>query len=42
MMDERFSELQRKPDAKFLGAGVSNNELSRDVSTFSMSANFKR
>ena len=24
MMDERFSELERKPDAKFLGAGVGN------------------
>jgi zinc protease len=38
MMDERFSELERKTDAKFLGAGVSGGGLSRDVSTFSMSA----
>jgi zinc protease len=38
MMDERFSELERKPDAKFLGAGVSGSGLSRDVSTFTMSA----
>jgi zinc protease len=38
MMDERFDELERKPDAKFLGAGVSGGGLSRDVSTFSMSA----
>ncbi len=38
MMDERFSELERKPDAKFLGAGVSNGGLSRDVSTFTMAA----
>jgi len=38
MMDERFSELERKPDAKFLGAGVSNGSLSRDVAAFSMDA----
>jgi len=38
MMDERFSELERKPDAKFLGAGVGNSDLSRDVSTFTMAA----
>ena len=31
MMDERFGELERKPDAKFLGAGVSGGGLSRDV-----------
>ena len=29
MMDERFSELERKPDAKFLGAGVGNGTLSK-------------
>jgi zinc protease len=38
MMDERFDELERKPDAKFLGAGVSGGGLSRDVSSFSMTA----
>ncbi len=38
MMDERFSALERKPDAKFLGAGVGNGGLSRDVSTFTMGA----
>ncbi len=38
MMSERFDELERKPDAKFLGAGVSGGGLSRDVSTFSMTA----
>ena len=38
IMDERFSELERKPDAKFLGASVSGGDLTRDVSTFSMSA----
>jgi zinc protease len=37
MMDDRFAELARKPDAKFLGAGVGNSSLSRDVSTFNMS-----
>jgi zinc protease len=38
IMDERFNELERKPDAKFLGAGVGNGGLSRDVSTFTMAA----
>jgi len=38
MMDERFSELERKPEAKFLGAGVGNGGLSKDVSTFTMAA----
>ena len=38
MFDERFSEVARKPDAKILGAGVSNSTLSRSVSTFSMGA----
>src|SRR5262245_10564168 len=38
MMDERFSELERKPDAKFLGAGVGDSSLSRDVATFTMAA----
>ncbi len=38
MMDERFTELAQKPDAKFLGAGVSGGSLSRDVATFSMGA----
>ena len=38
MMDERFNELERKPDAKFLGAGVGNGGLSKDVSTFTMAA----
>jgi zinc protease len=37
-MDERFNELERKPDAKFLGAGVGNGALSRDVATFTMGA----
>jgi len=38
MMDERLGELARKPDARFLGAGVSGGRLSRDVATFSMGA----
>src|SRR4051812_20409345 len=38
MMDERFGELERKPDAKFLDAGVGNGSLSKDVSTFTMAA----
>ena len=38
MMDERFNELERKPDAKFLGAGAGNGSLSKDVSTFTMAA----
>src|SRR4051812_3074000 len=38
MMDERFSELERKPDAKFLGAGVGNGGVSKDGSTFTMAA----
>ena len=38
MMDERFNELVRKPDAKFLSAGVGNGGLSKDVSTFTMAA----
>jgi zinc protease len=38
MIDERFGELERKPDAKFLGASASNGSLSRTASTFSMNA----
>jgi zinc protease len=38
MIDDRFSELERKPDAKFLAAGVGGGGLSRDVSTFQMTA----
>src|SRR5262245_1805825 len=38
MIDERFAELARKPDAKFLGAGASNSGLSKNVATFSMDA----
>jgi zinc protease len=38
IMDERFNELERKPDAKFLSAGAGNSALSRDVATFDMQA----
>ena len=38
MIDERFGELARKPDAKFLGASASNGTLSRTVATFTMTA----
>jgi zinc protease len=38
MIDDRFGELARKPDAKFLGAGASNGALSRTVASFTMSA----
>ena len=38
MIEERFNELSRKPDAEFLGAGASNSSLSRGVATFSMDA----
>ena len=31
MLDDRFSELARKPDAKFLGAGAGNGSISQDV-----------
>ncbi|HWW88274.1 MAG TPA: insulinase family protein, partial [Vicinamibacterales bacterium] len=38
IIDERFGELARRPDARFLGAGVNGNNLSPDVSTFTMGA----
>ncbi|HEX2389577.1 MAG TPA: pitrilysin family protein, partial [Casimicrobiaceae bacterium] len=38
MIDERFGDLARKADAKFLGAGASNGALSRTVDSFSMDA----
>src|SRR5262245_62060868 len=38
MFDERFSDISRKPDAKILGAGASNDSLSRGVSTFTLAA----
>jgi zinc protease len=38
MFNERFGELVRKPDAKFLGAGASGGGLGRTVETFSIAA----
>ena len=36
MLNERFGELARRPDAKFLGAGVGGGGLSQDVETVSI------
>ena len=38
LIDERFSEIVRKPDAKILRAGASNSSLSKTVSSFTMVA----
>jgi zinc protease len=38
MFNDRFTELGRKPDAKFLGAGGGGGPLTRTVHTFSLSA----
>ena len=38
MIGERFTELARRPDAKFLGAGADGDSLSRTVDAFSFSA----
>jgi zinc protease len=38
MFNERLGEIARKPDAQFLGAGVSDSQLGRSVSTFSIGA----
>ena len=38
MINERFDELSRKPDAQFLGAGAYENALSPTVGTFSLGA----
>ena len=38
MIGERFTELARRPDAKFLGAGAGDSSLSRTVDAFSFSA----
>ena len=38
ILSERFAELERRPDAKFLAASVSGGSLSREVATFSMGA----
>src|ERR1700704_1186615 len=38
MISERFTELARRPDAKFLAAGAGGDSLSRTVDAFSFSA----
>ena len=38
MLNDRFAELARKPDAKFLGAGGGGGSLTPTVHTFSLSA----
>ena len=38
MINDRFGELARKPDAKFLRAGASDSALSRAVDAFSLGA----
>jgi zinc protease len=38
MLNARFGELTRKPDAPFLGAGVGGGSLTPDVDTYSLSA----
>ena len=38
MLNERFAELARKPDAKFLGAGSGTESISPDVEGFVLSA----
>ena len=38
MIGERFTELARRPDATFLGAGAGDNSLGRTVDAFSFSA----
>ena len=38
MLNDRFDEMSRKPDAQFLGAGAYEGGLSPTVSTFTMTA----
>jgi zinc protease len=38
MFNERFAEIRRRPDAEVLAAGVSDDQLGRDVRTFSLGA----
>jgi zinc protease len=39
MLNDRFDEIARKPDAKFLGAGIYSSNLSPKVESESLSAN---
>jgi zinc protease len=41
MFDERFGELVRKPDAKILGAAVSQQGLTSEASMFAVGANVR-
>ena len=38
LLNERLDELSRRPDAKFLGAGMGGSSLSKDVDSVSLSA----
>jgi zinc protease len=38
MLNDRFDEISRRPDAKFLGAGTGSGPLSKDVETVSLGA----
>jgi zinc protease len=38
MLDERFEELSRRPDARILGAGGGDDELSRTTAAFTLGA----
>jgi zinc protease len=38
MLNERFDEISRKPDAPFLGAGAYGSDLAPSVTTFSLGA----
>ena len=38
MLNDRFGELARKPDAKFLGAGAGGGQLAPTVQTFTLNA----
>ena len=38
MVNERFDQLSRRPDATFLGAGMSDSPMSKDVESVSMGA----
>ena len=39
MLNDRFDELRRRPDAKFLGAGMYGEALSKTVETVALGAN---
>ena len=41
MLNDRLSELARKPDAKFLGAGVGSQSISPDVDGFVLSVSVR-